>query len=64
MIIENKALSINGHLIDVKHIGHNPLSEGSLKGLAEAVELDLKEGKTEGFYPYNNFECSIEWKVN
>lgn len=52
--------------VQVEHIGFKPFKEQK-NGLEELDEF-LCEGLNShmdirGFIPYNNFECSVDWKV-
>lgn len=63
MITESKIIIVNTKAINIRHEGHDPLSEESLKAVYAAVELDLHDGQTTGFYQYSNFECGISWDI-
>lgn len=63
-IVEKKTLFIDGRFIHVTHEGNKPLNPEGMKAIAEAIDLDLKAGKREDTYAYDNFEGSIAWKVN
>jgi hypothetical protein len=63
---ETFTLDIDGKTVNVEHEGEKPFSqmpEDSQKFLRRNIEADLFAGKTEGFYPYNNFEYGVEWTL-
>lgn len=65
-ISETLKFEINGKSIEALHEGLKKFEdqvEGSLDVLKSAIEQDLNANKNEGFIPYCNFECGIDWKV-
>lgn len=64
-IKETLNLTIGGKSIEVNHEGIKKLEDqkDGLQAVDRVIEREIKEGKTSGFIPYNNFECSVDWKV-
>tara|TARA_R110000751_G_scaffold84816_1_gene169511 strand:- start:3 stop:215 length:213 start_codon:yes stop_codon:yes gene_type:complete len=66
-INETLEVTLKDKKIEVIHQGFKSLKQQA-KGLDQVKECIQEsidqEGKTDGFIPYNNFECSVSWKVN
>ena len=73
-ITEKYELTLNNHTVEVIHKGFKSLNNNSLRDLKEVIIESIKIAKEktlannrdkniEGFIPYNNFECSINWKI-
>ena len=63
-IAEKYELTLNNHTVEVIHKGFKSLNNNSLRDLKEIIIESINEDKKiEGFIPYNNFECSIDWKI-
>lgn len=63
---ETFQLTILDKTVEVYNEGTHLFSEQTKEAnneLKEFLESQLKENKTDGWLPYNNFESSITWKV-
>jgi len=66
-IKEDINLEINGRAISIKHQGIKSFanqSENSRMDLEKVIRGFMNKGDSQGFIPYNNFECSIKWRVS
>ena len=66
IIKEKFELTLKDHKIEVIHKGFKLLKnqKNGLKDLKECIEQSIiVDENIEGFIPYNNFECSINWKI-
>mgnify|MGYP003630978459 CR=1 FL=1 len=65
-ITEEYKLTLDNNEVKVIHKGHKSLKDqgNALNDLREMIEkcIDTDE-ETQGFIPYNNFECSVDWKI-
>lgn len=67
-IKETFIFKIGGKKIEVINAGTKKFKnmndpKQALKDLKSMIQDDLRKGKETGFYPYNNFESSINWKL-
>ena len=63
-ITEKYELTLDKHTVEVIHKGYKSLNNNSLRDVKEIIIESINdENKIEGFIPYNNFECSIDWKI-
>lgn len=65
-IKEDISLEINGRAISIKHQGIKSFAnqpENSRMDLENVIQQFLSKGDSQGFIPYNNFECSVKWRV-
>ena len=63
-ITEKYELTLNNHTVEVIHKGFKSLNNNSLRDLKEVIIESIDRDKNiDGFIPYNNFECSITWRV-
>lgn len=74
-ITENFELEVDGKKYDVIHNGTKSYKEQNefISTLTEEIKRtsvphknifgQKMKAKTEGFIPYNNFECSVEFKI-
>lgn len=63
-IVEKYELTLNNHKVEVIHKGIKALNNNSLRDLKESIKQSIEmDENIEGFIPYNNFECSINWKI-
>ena len=63
-ITEKYELTLDNHKIEVIHKGYKSLNNNSLRDLKETIIESINgDEKIEGFIPYNNFECSIDWRI-
>ena len=37
--------------------------KNGLEEVKSLIKDELKENKIKGYYPYNNFECFVSWRV-
>jgi len=68
MKIEKFYFEINNKKVEVEHDytfykSLNEQASNTFDELKKEIKKDLDEGSTGNFYPYNNFECSITWKI-
>ena len=65
MINETFKITIDSQQVEVEHKGLKPFSEqeNGVDDLKECIEGEINNGNEEGFIPYNNFECSVNWKL-
>ena len=65
-IEETLELTLKDKKVEVIHKGFNPLrkQENGLDLVKECIQESIdQEEKTDGFIPYNNFECSVSWRL-
>lgn len=64
-IKEEFVFTFKDKTILVKHDGLKPFSEQgkAFEDLKTVISDELRIGKEYSFIPYNNFECSVEYKV-
>ena len=65
-INETYEISLEDKKIEVVHNGFKALREqdNALNEVQECIQESISNNKnTNGFIPYNNFECSITWRV-
>ena len=66
-IREKFAISVADQNVLITHDGYNCLCNKDGKQITELKEVIKfsieKDGNSDGFIPYNNFECSIKWSV-
>ena len=65
-IHETFELSLNDRLVKIDHHCKKMFkdqNETALEDLKGLITGELKADKKDGFIPYDNFECSINWEV-
>ena len=65
-ILEKFAINVADQTVLITHDGYKFLcnQEDAQKEIKEAIKFSIeKDGNTDGFMPYNNFECSVKWEV-
>ena len=65
-ILEKFAISVADQTVLITHDGYKFLcnQEDAQKEIKEAIKFSIeKDGNSDGFMPYNNFECSVKWEV-
>jgi len=65
-INEDFELFLNGEKIKVKHHCKKKFEDQNpqaIEDLKQVIISELKLNKKEGFIPYDNFECSINWNI-
>jgi len=63
-INETYEIALKDKKIEVIHKGYKSLNNNSLRDLKEVIIESIDRDKNiDGFIPYNNFECSITWRV-
>jgi len=65
-ILEKFAINVADQTILITHDGYKFLcnQEDAQKEIKEAIKFSIeKDGNSDGFMPYNNFECSIKWEI-
>jgi endonuclease IV len=65
-INETYEIALKDKKVEVIHTGFKALKdqENALNEVQECIQDSiLNNKKTDGFIPYNNFECSITWRV-
>ena len=66
---ETLTLTIEGKNIEVFHSVDKETGsffkdqKNGLEELKSLIKDELKKGLANNWYPYNNFECSVNWKV-
>ena len=65
MINETFKITIDSQQVEVEHKGLKPFSqqENGINDLKECIQGEINDGHEDGFIPYNNFECSVNWKL-
>lgn len=63
MITETLNMTVNDKDVIVIHEGKRNLKAKEKMEVRGLIAQDLAIDKTTNFYPYNNFECSIQWKL-
>ena len=65
-IEETLEVTLKDKKVEVIHKGFKPLrkQEKGLDQVKECIQESIdQEEKTDGFIPYNNFECSVSWRL-
>ena len=65
-ILEKFAINVADQTVMITHDGYKFLcnQEDAQKEIKEAIKFSIeKDGNSDGFMPYNNFECSVKWEV-
>ena len=65
-ILEKFAINVADQTVLITHDGYKFLcnQEDGIKEVTEAIKFSIeKDGNSDGFMPYNNFECSVKWEV-
>ena len=65
-INESFELSLNDSKVKVEHHCKKIFKDQkpkAMEDLKECIKGELKANKKEGFIPYDNFECSVNWSV-
>lgn len=65
-ILEKFAISVADQTVLITHDGYKFLcnQEDAQKEIKEAIKFSIeKDGNSDGFMPYNNFECSVKWEI-
>ena len=63
---ETFELSLNDSNVKVEHHCKKTFKEQNpqaIEDLKELIKEQLKANKKDGFIPYDNFECSVNWSV-
>ena len=59
-------MNIAGQRVLINHDGYKYLcdQEDGIKEVREAIKFSIeKDGNSDGFMPYDNFECSVKWEI-
>ena len=65
-ILEKFAINVADQTVLITHDGYKFLcnQEDGIKEVTEAIKFSIeKNGNSDGFMPYNNFECSVKWEI-
>jgi hypothetical protein len=65
-INEKYEITLEDKKVEVIHQGFKSLKEheDGLNEVKKCIQGSIHDyGKTDGFIPYNNFECAITWRV-
>lgn len=65
-IEETLEVTLKDKKVEVIHKGFTPLKKqvDGLNQVKECIQESIdQEEKTDGFIPYNNFECSVSWRL-
>ena len=65
-IKETFAINVADQTVLINHDGYKFLcdQEEGIKEVKEAIKFSIeKDGNSDGFMPYDNFECSVKWEI-
>lgn len=65
-IQEKFAINVANQTVLITHDGYKFLcnQENAQKEIKEAIKFSIeKDGNTDGFMPYDNFDCSVKWEI-
>ena len=65
-IKETFAINVAGKTVLINHDGYKFLcdQEDGIKEVTEAIKFSIeKDENSDGFMPYDNFECSVKWEI-
>jgi len=65
-IQEKFTINVANQTVLITHSGHKFLCDqkNAKKEIKEAIKFSIeKDGNTDGFMPYDNFDCSVKWKI-
>ena len=65
-IQEKFTINVANQTVLITHNGYKFLRDqkNAKKEIKEAIKFSIeKDGNTDGFMPYDNFDCSVKWEI-